>query len=51
MGNNFHLKIFVNTWHIHHSDKEWDKPMNFMPERFLDDEGKLLEATHPNRKR
>ncbi|XP_048780297.2 cytochrome P450 2C31-like [Ostrea edulis] len=42
--------IITNLWTIHHSD-EWDDPFVFRPERFLDDSGLLLPATHPTRKR
>jgi cytochrome P450 len=27
--------FFANTWSIHHDDAEYDKPEEFIPERFL----------------
>ena len=43
------LQIFVNLWTAHHS-AEWGDPFTFRPERFLDESGRLLPATHPIRK-
>ncbi|XP_062614296.1 cytochrome P450 2D28-like [Saccostrea cucullata] len=43
-------RILTNLWTVHHSE-EWDDPFVFRPERFLDDSGLLLPATHPSRKR
>ncbi|GLJ52583.1 hypothetical protein SUGI_1119090 [Cryptomeria japonica] len=30
--------LFVNAWAIHRDPKLWDKPLEFMPERFMDRE-------------
>lgn len=43
--------IVANSWTIHHSEKYWEEPFSFKPERFLDSNGLLLPATHPVRKR
>ncbi|XP_038053290.1 cytochrome P450 2U1-like [Patiria miniata] len=34
--------ILINLWHILHDADEWEDPMQFRPERFLDSEGRLL---------
>ncbi|ELU07687.1 hypothetical protein CAPTEDRAFT_96227 [Capitella teleta] len=50
----FHLpegtEIMANLWHLHHDEDFWDAPFEFKPERFLDEQGKLLSSSHPNRK-
>ncbi|XP_064596440.1 cytochrome P450 2U1-like [Liolophura sinensis] len=43
-------KVMANIWLIHHDDKIWDDPWEFKPQRFLNEEGNLLSADHPNRK-
>ncbi|XP_048728893.2 steroid 17-alpha-hydroxylase/17,20 lyase-like [Ostrea edulis] len=43
--------VVVNLWTIHHSDKEWDEPFSFKPERFLQPDGSLMSSTDPVRKR
>ena len=35
---------------MHHNEKYWEEPFSFKPERFLDEEGRLLPANHPTRK-
>ncbi|KAM6182217.1 steroid 17-alpha-hydroxylase/17,20 lyase [Erethizon dorsatum] len=34
--------VIVNLWALHHNEKEWDRPDQFMPERFLDPTGSQL---------
>uniref|UniRef100_A0A6J0TDU2 Steroid 17-alpha-hydroxylase/17,20 lyase n=1 Tax=Pogona vitticeps TaxID=103695 RepID=A0A6J0TDU2_9SAUR len=34
--------VVINLWSIHHDEKEWDKPAEFNPERFFDDDGKRI---------
>lgn len=47
----FYQQIIPNSWTMHHSEKYWDDPFSFKPERFLDEDGQLLPATDPVRKR
>ncbi|XP_076840200.1 cytochrome P450 17A2 [Brachyhypopomus gauderio] len=35
-------RVLVNMWAIHHDPKHWDHPDRFLPERFLDAEGKKI---------
>ncbi|XP_059102147.1 steroid 17-alpha-hydroxylase/17,20 lyase [Peromyscus eremicus] len=34
--------VVINLWALHHDEKEWDHPDQFMPERFLDPTGNHL---------
>ncbi|KAK2509925.1 hypothetical protein MC885_015815 [Smutsia gigantea] len=34
--------VVINLWALHHSEKEWHQPDQFMPERFLDPMGSQL---------
>ncbi|XP_062589393.1 cytochrome P450 1A2-like [Saccostrea cucullata] len=43
--------IIPNGWTMHHSEKYWEDPFTFRHQRFLDNDGQLLAATHPIRKR
>ncbi len=42
--------FIINMWGLHHEKEFWGDPENFRPERFLDEDGELLAADHPNRK-
>ncbi|KAM6186467.1 steroid 17-alpha-hydroxylase/17,20 lyase [Rhynchocyon petersi] len=35
-------QVVINLWAMHHNEKEWQKPDQFMPERFLDPTGSQL---------
>ncbi|XP_025079676.1 vitamin D 25-hydroxylase-like [Pomacea canaliculata] len=41
--------LFENIWWMNKDQTAWEDPEVFRPERFLDDEGQLLPATHPMR--
>nr|KAF6424739.1 cytochrome P450 family 17 subfamily A member 1 [Molossus molossus] len=34
--------VVINLWALHHNEKEWHRPDQFMPERFLDPTGSQL---------
>ncbi|ODN04836.1 Methyl farnesoate epoxidase [Orchesella cincta] len=34
--------IFMNNWGIHRSKERWGDPENFRPDRFIDDNGKVI---------
>ncbi len=42
--------VLANIWTLHHDDKFWGDPEAIRPERFLDKDGQLVSADHPNRK-
>lgn len=42
--------IIPNIWYLHHNNATWGDPWTFRPERFLDEEGKLLPREHILRK-
>ena len=42
--------FIINMWSLHHEKAFWGDPEKFRPERFLDEDGELLAADHPNRK-
>jgi len=44
-------QIFPNLWTLHHSERYWKNPWQFIPERFLDKTGQLFPADHPLRKK
>ena len=43
-------ETIMNLWSLHHQEKIWGDPYNFRPERYLDDDGNVISADHPNRK-
>lgn len=45
-------EIIMNTWDLHHDEKYWDSPWEFIPDRFINSEtGQLVSAEHMDRKR
>ncbi|XP_060130692.1 steroid 17-alpha-hydroxylase/17,20 lyase [Zootoca vivipara] len=40
--------VMINLWSIHHDEKEWDKPEEFNPGRFLDKDGKRIASPSPS---
>ena len=42
--------VLINFWVMHHDDRLWEEPFCFKPERFLDADGQLVPADHPNRR-
>ena len=45
------IQVWANVWDLHHNEEYWTDPYEFIPERFLDEEGKLVPSDHINRKR
>ena len=43
--------IAVNLFSCLHDEAYWPEPYEFKPERFLDEDGKLVAADHVNRRR
>ncbi|KAK3730812.1 hypothetical protein QZH41_001171 [Actinostola sp. cb2023] len=37
--------VLLNLWAIHHDERQWDDPMEFRPERFLDSEGRMRDVS------
>lgn len=44
------VQVLLNLWALHHDEDFWDAPYEFCPERFLDDDGQLVSASHDNRR-
>jgi cytochrome P450 len=42
--------VSTNLWGLHHDPDFWADPYSFIPERFLDADGDIIPADHPNRK-
>ena len=42
--------VATNLWALHHDPGFWPEPYEFLPDRFLDIDGSLVPADHPNRK-
>jgi cytochrome P450 len=36
--------IMFNVWAMHHDEREWDRPYEFDPSRFLDSKGQLIDV-------
>ncbi|XP_062988651.1 steroid 17-alpha-hydroxylase/17,20 lyase isoform X2 [Elgaria multicarinata webbii] len=41
-------QVVINLWSIHHDEKEWDKPQEFNPGRFLDEDGNRIYSPSPS---
>ena len=39
-------QINFNLWHMHHDERVWDKPDEFNPHRWLDEENKYIPGMH-----
>ena len=42
--------IITNLYAMHHDETFWKNPYDFQPEKFLDERGQLVSASHPNRR-
>jgi cytochrome P450 len=42
--------LLMNLWALHHDETFWEEPFLFKPERFLGEDGTVVDASHPNRK-
>ncbi|TRZ25549.1 hypothetical protein HGM15179_001608 [Zosterops borbonicus] len=41
-------RVIINLWSVHHDEKEWDKPEEFNPGRFLDERGQHIHSPSPS---
>ncbi|KFP15311.1 Steroid 17-alpha-hydroxylase/17,20 lyase, partial [Egretta garzetta] len=41
-------RVIVNLWSVHHDEKEWEKPEEFNPGRFLDEQGQHIHSPSPS---
>ncbi|XP_064320122.1 steroid 17-alpha-hydroxylase/17,20 lyase isoform X2 [Phalacrocorax carbo] len=41
-------RVIINLWSMHHDEKEWDKPEEFNPGRFLDEQGQHIHSPSPS---
>ncbi|XP_040983365.1 steroid 17-alpha-hydroxylase/17,20 lyase isoform X2 [Aquila chrysaetos chrysaetos] len=41
-------RVVINLWSVHHDEKEWDKPEEFNPGRFLDEHGQHIHSPSPS---
>ncbi|XP_042313566.1 steroid 17-alpha-hydroxylase/17,20 lyase isoform X2 [Sceloporus undulatus] len=41
-------QVVINLWSIHHDEKEWEKPEEFSPDRFLDEDGNRIYTPSPS---
>ena len=44
------FKIWTDLFSLHHDPKLWQKPWEFVPDRFLDENKELVPVDHPLRK-
>ncbi len=44
------FQVWMNVYNLYRDDKLWEQPF-FKPERFLDSDGRLVAADHPNKRR
>ncbi|XP_046571274.1 cytochrome P450 2U1-like [Haliotis rubra] len=43
--------VLFSMWSIHHDENFWERPFEYIPERFLDQNGDLLPSSHEKRRR
>ena len=44
------VTVLMNLYGMHHDENFWERPNDFIPERFLDESGQVVSASHPNRR-